>query len=299
MLHRLPVLLSLTLSGLLPGLLLGYGCQRSARQSDMPHRRDSATSARRAVTPTPHPRLRPRPRPRLHPRGRALVVRGVPESVYWWKQRHAKKVARVKRGGVDLLWIGDSITHFWETDGKKVWNRYYGHRKAVNLGFSGDRVQNVLWRVRHGEVAGISPKVAVVMIGTNDAGYGSRPAQTAAHIRALVVELRTRLPRTKILLLAIFPCGDDDKDEQRKTNAAVNRIIAKLHDGRRVHYLDINRRFLTKRGVLDKSVMPDLLHPGAKGYLIWAKAMEPALKRLLGKPSPRSRRSRTVQPRPR
>jgi len=189
----------------------------------------------------------------------------------------------VKRGGVDLVWIGDSITHFWESDGKRVWDRYYANRRAVNLGFAGDRAQNVLWRLRHGEVAGISPRVAVVMIGTNDAAAGARPAQTAAHIRAIVTELRRRLPRTRILLLAIFPCGVDDRDEQRKTNAAVNRIIANLADGRRVHYLDLGRRFLTPQGVLDKSIMPDLLHPGAKGYLVWAEAMEPTLERLLGK----------------
>jgi beta-glucosidase len=197
-------------------------------------------------------------------------------------QRHAQKLARVRKGGVDLVMIGDSITHYWKSEGKKVWDRYYGKRRAVNLGFSGDRTQNVLWRLRHGEVDGIAPKVAVVMIGTNDAGADARPALTIATIRAIVNELRTRLPRTKILLLAIFPCGADEKDEQRRTNAAVSRIIAKMADGRWVHFLDINQRFLTRKGILETGIMPDLLHPSAKGYRIWAQAMEPTLKRLMG-----------------
>ncbi|MFH2008247.1 MAG: GDSL-type esterase/lipase family protein [bacterium] len=254
--------------------LLLTACQQGGRRAEVPRRGVGAVDARRTGAPAPGVRSRPRPRP--------AAVKGVPESVSWWKQRHAQKVRRVRQGEVDLLWIGDSIIHFWENDGKKVWDRYYARRRAVNLGFAGDRVQNVLWRMRHGELTGISPKVAVVMIGTNDAGDGARPARTAAHIRALVTELRTRLPRTRILLLAIFPCGEDNQDEQRKTNAAVNRLIAKLHDGRRVHFLDLGRHFLSKQGVLDMSVMPDLLHPGAKGYLLWARAMEPTLKRLLG-----------------
>ena len=149
-------------------------------------------------------RTRERPRLRtVRPRRPANVGEAV--SAGWWIKRHAAKVARIKRGGVDLLMIGDSITHWWEHDGKQVWRRYYGKRKAVNLGFSGDRAVNVLWRLRHGEVAGISPKLAVLMIGTNNAGAGATPARTAAAIGAVVAELRQRLPSTKVLLLAIFP----------------------------------------------------------------------------------------------
>lgn len=269
--HRL--LLSMLL------LLVGCGCQRGPRLRDSPRRLDGVTPVRSdGVTPvrpddaTPVQRVRPRPR----------AISGVAVTASWWMQRHAQKLARVKKGGVDLVMIGDSITHYWESEGKKVWDRYYGKRKAVNLGFSGDSTQNVLWRLRHGEVDGIAPKVAVVMIGTNDAGTDARPARTIATIRAIVNELRTRLPRTKILLLAIFPCGADEKDEQRRRNAAVSRIITKMADGRWVHFLNINQRFLTRKGILETRIMPDLLHPSAKGYRIWAQAMEPTLKRLMG-----------------
>jgi beta-glucosidase len=140
----------------------------------------------------------------------------------------------------------------------------------------------VLWRIKHGEVAGISPKVAVLMIGTNNAGMGDKPARIAAGIKAILGELRTRLPKTKILLLAIFPRGDNDRDELYRVNHAVNRIIAGYADNRHVFFLNINKRFLTRRRVVRKDLLPDLLHPNAKGYRVWARAMEPTLKRLMG-----------------
>jgi len=198
----------------------------------------------------------------------------------WWQQRHQGFNDRIKKGNVDLLFIGDSITHGW--DGQmELWNKYYGKRNAVNLGIGGDGTQHVLWRLDHGNIDGISPKLAVLMIGTNNAG-SNQPEQNAAGVKAIVDKLRAKLPQTKVLILAIFPRGTDNNDGLRKVNTKVNEIISKLADNQNVFYLDIGPKFLTPDGVLSKDIMPDLLHPNTKGYVIWAEAIEPTVAKLMG-----------------
>ena len=204
----------------------------------------------------------------------------VPKDANWLK-RHESFNERVKKGNVDLLLIGDSITHGWESSGKPVWEKYYTPRNAVNLGIGGDRTQHVLWRLDNGNVEGISPKAAVLMIGTNNSGTNT-PAQIAEGVEAVVKKLRTKLPKTKILVLAIFPRGPDANDAKRKVNIEANRIIAKLADGEMVHFLDIGDKFLNEDGTLSKEVMPDLLHLNEKSYTTWAQATEPKLKELMG-----------------
>lgn len=205
-------------------------------------------------------------------------------AVKWWRPRHDQKLADLKKmEKVDLLMIGDSITHGWEGAGKKVWDEFYADRHAFNIGFSGDRTENVLWRLQHGAVQGISPRLAVIMIGTNNSGHRQDPAEeTAAGIKAIIAELQKQLPETKILLLAIFPRGAKSDDPLRKLNADINRIIAQYDDGKNVFFLNINEEFLEDDGTLPKSVMPDLLHPKQAGYATWAKAMEPKIAELLG-----------------
>lgn len=198
-----------------------------------------------------------------------------------WMDRHNKMNERVKQGNVDLIFIGDSITHGWEGGGKEVWAKYYAKRNAVNLGIGGDQTQHVLWRLEHGNIDGISPKLAVIMIGTNNAG-GNTPEQIAEGIKAIVDKLRAKLPQTKILLLGIFPRGADDKDARRQVNMKTNAIVAKFADGKMVFYEDIGDKFLEADRTLPKSIMPDLLHPNAKGYAIWAEAIEPTVTKLMG-----------------
>lgn len=202
----------------------------------------------------------------------------------WWMPRHEQKLEEKKKlKQVDLLMIGDSITHGWEGQGKPWWEKYYAQRNALNIGFSGDRTEQVLWRLQHGAVEGIAPKLAVLMIGTNNTGHRQDPPQeTAAGIKAIIGELQKRLPETKILLLAIFPRGKDSEDKLRKINDETNKIIKGFADAKTVYFLDINDEFLDDDGVLPKSIMPDLLHPNARGYEIWANAMEPLVKQLLG-----------------
>jgi len=199
----------------------------------------------------------------------------------WWQSRQKELNERVKPGDAELLFIGDSITQGWEGGGREVWAKHYGGRKAVNLGISGDQTQHVLWRLQHGNVDGIAPKAAVVMIGTNNTGGRQTAEQIAAGVKAIVDELGARLPKTKVLLLAIFPRGEKP-NPQRDQIDAINKIIAKLADGKRVFWLDIGAKFLDKDGTMSKEIMPDFLHPTAKGYAIWADAIETDLKQLLG-----------------
>lgn len=204
-------------------------------------------------------------------------------SISWWHPRHLQKLEEIKtRKNAQLIFIGDSITQGWERDGFNVWNRNYAKYNAIDLGFSGDRTENVLWRLLQGEVEGLNPKVAVLMFGTNNTGHRQeKPELTAAAIKRDIEELQKRLPNTKILLLAIFPRDEKPDGELRQINTKINAIISTFADNKKVYFLDINKSFLDENGILSKDIMPDLLHPNEKGYEIWAKAMEPTLLKLL------------------
>lgn len=199
-----------------------------------------------------------------------------------WLPRHNEKVKLAKKGNVDLVFIGDSITHGFENKGKAVWNQYYSKRKALNLGFGGDRTEHVLWRLDNGEIDGIAPKLAVVMIGTNNTRKKNKPEHVAAGVQAICTKLRSKLPGTKILLLAIFPRGAQPTDPLRLDNEAANKLIAKMADDKQIFFLDINSQFLTETGMLTKDIMGDFLHPTTKGYEIWGKAIEPTIAKLMG-----------------
>lgn len=199
-----------------------------------------------------------------------------------WMQRHESFNKRVAEGNVDLIFIGDSITQGWEGGGgKAVWEKFYGKRNAVNLGISGDRTEHVLWRLDNGNIKGIKPKLAVIMIGTNNSGANTS-SEIADGNKAIVAKLRKELPDMKILLLAIFPRGADATNANRKTNEGVNAEMAKLADGEHVFFLDIGKNFLNEDGTLSKEIMPDLLHLNEKSYTIWAESIEPMVKKLMG-----------------
>ncbi len=199
--------------------------------------------------------------------------------------RHNAMKERLLEGNADLLFIGDSITQGWESAGKEVWDYYYADRNAVNLGTSGDRTYHVLWRLDDLDFSRVSPKLAVIMIGTNNHGIHSAE-QIAEGVTAIVQTVRERLPQTKVLLLGIFPREAAPDAENRVKLAAANQILAGLNDGQNVFFLDIGEEFLNEDGVLPESIMPDALHPNTEGYWIWARAMEPAVARLMGTMSP-------------
>jgi beta-glucosidase len=179
--------------------------------------------------------------------------------------------------------IGDSITQGWSAEGRHVWSTYYGHRQAVNLGFSGDCTEHVLWRLNHGEIDGIAPKLAVVMIGTNNIGARrDPPEETAAGIQAILSTLRTGLPDTKILLLGVFPRGASGDDPLRQVTVAINNLARTYADNKQIFFLDLSPLFLDNQGRLAQHLMPDYLHPNEQGYQVWADGMEDMLSRLLG-----------------
>lgn len=202
-------------------------------------------------------------------------------SVKTWNQKHESFVKRAKEGKVDLLFLGDSITEGWGNNA--VWQKNYTPLNAANFGIGGDVTQNVLWRITTGgEIEGLNPKAAVLMIGTNNFGlHGDKEDAVVKGVTTLVQTLRTKLPNTKILLLAIFPRDQKADSPTRKKIKAVNDEIAKLDDGKTIRYLDIGPKLANADGSLDKAVMPDFLHLSVKGYEIWAEAMAPLLGELM------------------
>ena len=206
-----------------------------------------------------------------------------PQPEFWWITQHGHKLARIRQGEVDLLFIGDSIIQGWADEGRRIWDAYYGRRRAVNLGFNGDRTEHVLWRLDHGEIEGIAPKLVVVMIGTNNTGARhDPPEESAAGIQAILTTLRTRLPNTKILLLGVFPRGASPDDPLRRLNLAINDRLRAYADNQHVFFLDLSQYFLDDGGVLSRDLMPDYLHPNERGYQVWAEGMEDMIRKLLG-----------------
>ncbi len=185
-------------------------------------------------------------------------------------------------GDYDIEFIGDSITQGWEDRGTDVWRECYGRRKVINFGVSGDRTQHVLWRFDQGQLDGINARVAVVMIGTNNSNNNDNTeAEILEGVTAIVQQIRTRQPGTKILLLGIFPRGKTFSPQRGKI-LQVNQALARLDDGSHIFYLDFGSQYIENDGSISKSIMPDYLHPNEAGYRIWANATEPKLKQLLG-----------------
>ena len=214
----------------------------------------------------------------------------------WWMKRFAAKMQLVRAGGEKVVFIGDSITHNWEGPGKWVWQKYFaeGPRKALNLGYSADRTEHVLWRIAHGELDGYEAKAIVLMIGTNNTGHFPReketPVDTIIGIRAVVDAIRAKQPQAKLVLLPIFPRGKGPEDPYRRRNAVVNHEIARLADGTNVFWCDFSEQFLTADGSLLAEVMPDRLHPADYGYELWASAVIPYIDAALaGGPMPPNR----------
>ena len=191
------------------------------------------------------------------------------------------KDLKATNGKVGILFVGDSITDGWRGNGREVFKKTYASLDPLNIGIGGDRTQHVIWRLENGEVDGISPKVAEVMIGTNNLG-GNTNEEIVAGVTKVVSDLHEKLPSTKVLLLGIFPRGNKAQDPARARIKAINEELAKLDDGgKTVKYLDIGPKFLTESGELTKEIMPDFLHPNAKGYQIWADATQPTLDELM------------------
>jgi lysophospholipase L1-like esterase len=197
----------------------------------------------------------------------------------------------LKKGPIQFVALGDSITDGWRTRGKEVWAKTFGEWNPYNTGVGGDRTQHVLWRIDQGELDGIepNPKVAMLMIGTNNLGPNKSDEEIADGVKACVEDIHKHLPKTKVLLLGIFPrdykkqpdVGSPDEPVRARIKH-INEIIAKLDDGgKTVKYLDIGDKFLDKDGGLHTDIMPDHLHPNDKGYEIWADAVKPVIEEMM------------------
>ena len=216
-----------------------------------------------------------------------------------WIDQHVRHVDRADRGHVPLLFLGDSITEGWlglglTPDGGSataaIWSARYRSRRAANFGIGGDHVEHLLWRLRHGELAGIDPVAVVLLIGTNNLGLDP-PAAIAEGIAAVVLEIRRRCPRSVILVMALTPRGVtighgrmpiSDLPDPRI--AEINRLLAPLDRLPRVTLLDFGDLILGPDGRLDRALQPDYLHFSSLGYQRWAEAIEPTLRLLLGAP---------------
>lgn len=210
------------------------------------------------------------------------VCRPVSPAWQLWMKHHENRKAWVKGPGVNLIMVGDSIVFRWSRTGKKVWDKYYAKRHAVNIGSSGDKTQHMLWHFQNGGLEDTAPKLVLVMIGTNNRGDPEKKgADTAYGILALLKEIHKQLPESKILLMAVFPRGWTPQDKGRIRNDEINEIIHGYADNKTVYWLDISDVFLDDEGGLIKELMPDGLHPSEKGYRAWAEAMEPTVKKLL------------------
>ncbi|WP_419808809.1 GDSL-type esterase/lipase family protein [Sphingomonas sp.] len=194
----------------------------------------------------------------------------------------ATRDALIRTGGTDLVFVGDSITDWWRNDPQRaIFDRYFGRYRPYNIGIAGDETQHVLWRIEHGELDRIRPKLVVLMIGTNNLANANRmsPAETADGVAGVVEAIRRKLPRSKILLLGIFPRAARPEDPLRLAVSDTNARIARLGDERTVFYRDIGAKLLGSDGTLSTEIMPDGLHPNARGYQIWADAISADVRR--------------------
>ena len=208
-----------------------------------------------------------------------------PRIEEWWFTRHAEKIGLMSKGEFDLLMLGDSITHNFESVGKEVWKKHFEPRKSINLGFGGDRTNHLLWRIEHLPVLKKAPKGAVVLIGTNNICWGSdKPIQAAHGVKVIAKKLNEIYPDTEILVLGLLPRRREMSHPHRKQIVELNSYLPELlKDIPKVKYLDIGKHFLDDKGHLSKEMMPDTTHPSEKGHEVWAKAIESDLVRIVGR----------------
>lgn len=197
----------------------------------------------------------------------------------WWLGRHEEKLQETRAGGVQLAFLGDSITQGWEAAGRESWRKYFGDKRAANYGFGGDSTQHVLWRLEHGEFDGLSPETIVLLIGTNNVRHGDfSPEEIAAGIARIVSVLGEKCPRSRVLLLGLLPRGAVPGDRLRQKCEAVNALLPKLADGERVQFLNVNSVLLEDDGGLSEAIAPDRLHLSAEGYERMGRAIAEKLK---------------------
>jgi lysophospholipase L1-like esterase len=204
--------------------------------------------------------------------------------------RHKAFLEIAKAGNIDLLFVGDSITDWFSNPrgqnpatGLEVWNANFGSMRPANFGIAGDTTDGVLWRMQNGELDGFKAKLIVLMLGTNN--INRNPVDEIVDgDRLIVEEFKKRQPQAKVLVLGVFPRNGRQPEQTqglRDSIKEINSKLAKLADNKQVFFMDIGAKFLTADGTLTAEIMPDGLHPSAKGYQIWADAILPQVKTLM------------------
>lgn len=224
-------------------------------------------------------------------------ARPVPRTDANSRTAHEQLLEKARKGGIDVYFEGDSITRRWGAsdapyrDFLANWTQNFFGWNAANFGWGGDTVQNILWRLEHGELDGIHPRVIVLLAGTNNLDGRPPPDDDAARVEEVVSGIRANLdimrrkaPRATIILLGLTPRSD----RGTAIGATINRINAKLAgfaDGRTIRYLNLNDRLADQHGTLFDGMTVDGLHLSLKGYQVWADALKPVLTELLGPPA--------------
>jgi len=204
---------------------------------------------------------------------------------------HQQLLEKGRQGGIDICFIGDSITRRWGAtdypDFLANWKQNFFGWNAADFGWGADRIQNILWRIENGEIDGVNPKVVVILAGTNNVGTTpgdeAKVADITKGIKALVDLCRQKAPSATIILMAIFPRNDNVAVVP--TINRINEGIAKFADGKTIRFLNINDKLAGPDGVLFEGMTMDKLHPALKGYQIWADALKPIFTELLGSPA--------------
>jgi beta-glucosidase len=197
-----------------------------------------------------------------------------------WLERHRKYCARAAAGNLDLVFLGDSLTQRWE-GAPEVWQKFYGKRNAAQMGIDNDGTQQVLWRIDHGTLDGVSPKLIVLLIGINNIGNdNATPEDVRDGVVAIQKRIREKLPKTALLTMGLLPYDRPGVDYTAQI-AGTNRILPTLAGRDNVHFLNIGERLLVN-GRVTPEHQPDGAHLSPKGYAIYAEAIEPTVRRLMG-----------------
>ena len=210
---------------------------------------------------------------------------------------HAQLLEKARKGGIDIYFEGDSITRRWGTSDPQYkdllanWNHNFFGWNAANFGWGGDTIQNILWRLRNGELDGVNPRIIVLLAGTNNladtppSGAGqAKVVEVTRGIRAVLDVMRQKAPGAIIILMGITP-RNDRGTAIVATIDAINDRISRFADGQQIRYLNINRKLAGKDGKLFDGVTVDRLHLSVQGYQAWADALKPVFTELLGPPA--------------
>jgi lysophospholipase L1-like esterase len=228
--------------------------------------------------------------------GGPAADRAVPRTDANSKLAHQQRLESLKKGRIDIYFVGDSITRRWRaTDYPQFlanWNENFFGWNAANFGWGGDTIQNILWRMQNGELEGVNPKVIVLLAGTNNVGNfpanDAKIADITKGIKALLDTMRAKAPKATIILMGILPRNDGIGSKSSGVMASINKInenIAKFADGKTIRYLNINDKLADKDGKLFPGMSNDRLHLSVQGYQVWADALKPLFQELLGPPA--------------